>query len=69
LEAADLLLDFGVSEHQLSAISISIGRIAGHSAGAGDQEFVGCCCAVCVNQDCTGYLLSVMRVSTMTCTR
>jgi hypothetical protein len=34
LKAADLLPEFGVSVHQLNAVSIGVGGIA-----AGDQEF------------------------------
>jgi hypothetical protein len=42
LEVADLLLEFGVSVHELGAISIGLGDIAGDSAAAGNQEFADC---------------------------
>jgi hypothetical protein len=46
------LLEFGVSAHQLGAISVGVGGIAGDSAAAGDQEFANYRGVVCTNEGC-----------------
>jgi hypothetical protein len=49
LKVADLLLEFGVSAHEVGAIWIGVGGITGDSAAAGSQEFAGWRGAVCTN--------------------